>query len=95
MTKPSVKTPSPEHAFAPYIRILGKGKTGTRSLTQEEAREAFGMVLRGDAEPIQVGAFLMLLRVKEETPQELAGFVQACRENMVAPPQSLTPFHWI
>lgn len=31
----------------------------------------------------------MLLRVKEETPQELAGFVQACRENMAAPPQSL------
>jgi anthranilate phosphoribosyltransferase len=80
---------SSEHAFAPYIRILGKGKTGTRSLAQEEARTAFGMILRGDAEPLQIGAFLMLLRVKEETPQELAGFVQACRENMVAAPQGL------
>ncbi len=42
------------------------------------------MVLSGDAEPVQVGAFLMLLRVKEETGEELAGFVSACRENMLS-----------
>jgi anthranilate phosphoribosyltransferase len=47
------------------------------------------MILRGDVEPLQLGAFLMLLRVKEETPEELAGFVQACRENMIAPPAGL------
>lgn len=47
------------------------------------------MVLRGDVEPLQLGAFLMLLRVKEETPEELAGFVQACRENMSRPPTGL------
>ena len=55
-----------EHAFAPFIRILGKGKTGTRSLNQGEAQQAFGMILRGEVEPLQIGAFLMLLRVKEE-----------------------------
>ena len=47
------------------------------------------MVLRGDAEPLQIGAFLMLLRVKEETAEELAGFVEACRENMLAAPEGL------
>lgn len=47
------------------------------------------MILRGETEPVQLGAFLMLLRVKEETPEELAGFVQACRESMLAPPQEL------
>ena len=78
-----------EHPFAPYLRILGKGKSGTRSLLQEEARLAFGMILRGDAQPLQIGAFLMLLRVKEETPEELAGFVQACRETMLATPKGL------
>ena len=61
----------PEHAFAPFVRILGKGKTGTRSLTLSEAEEAFGMILSGQAEPVQVGAFLKLLRVKEETGEEL------------------------
>ena len=29
-----------EHPFAPYVRILGKGKTSSRSLTLEEARAA-------------------------------------------------------
>ena len=80
-----------EHAFAPYIRILGKGKTGTRSLNQGEAQQAFGMILRGEVEPLQIGAFLMLLRVKEESPDELAGFVQACRAHMKIPPQALRP----
>jgi len=47
------------------------------------------MVLRGETEPLQLGAFLMLLRVKEETPEELAGFVQASRETMLVPPQRL------
>lgn len=79
-----------EHPFAPYIRILGKGKTGTRSLQQDEARDAFGMILRGEVQPLQLGAFLMLLRVKEETPEELAGFVQACREAMLAAPDHLS-----
>ncbi len=85
------KTTAPtEHPFAPFIRILGKGKTGTRALTQAEAREAFAMILNGLVEPIQMGAFLMLLRVKEETPEELAGFVQACREHLQLPQAQLT-----
>jgi len=38
---------SPEHPFARFVRILGKGKTGSRSLSQAEAAQAFGMILRG------------------------------------------------
>ena len=69
-----------EHAFAPYVRALGKGKLGSRSLTQDEARDAMSMILQQQVEPEQLGAFLMLLRVKEETPAELAGFVEAVRQ---------------
>ncbi|MFT6275115.1 MAG: anthranilate phosphoribosyltransferase [Halioglobus sp.] len=78
-----------EHPFAAFIRILGKGKAGTRALSQSEARQAFGMILDAAAEPLQIGAFLMLLRVKEETPEELAGFIQACRAKMRTPPKNL------
>lgn len=81
--------PPTEHPFTPFVRILGKGRTGSRSLSRDEARTAFAMVLRGDAQPLQVGAFLMLLRVKEETGEELAGFVDACREQMSPPPAGL------
>ncbi len=83
-----------EHPFAPYVRILGKGKTGTRSLDFGEARTAFGMVLRGEVEDLQLGAFLMLLRVKEETPEELAGFVQACRDYLGELPTIACDLDW-
>lgn len=78
-----------EHSFAPYVRILGKGKSGSRSLSQDEARHAFSLILRAEVEPLQLGAFLMLLRVKEETAEELAGFILACRDEMSCPPAGL------
>lgn len=74
-----------EHPFAPFVRILGKGKNGSRDLTAQEACDAMSMILSGQIEDVQLGAFLMLMRVKEETPDELAGFVKAARR-FVAPP---------
>ena len=85
MTEPGFSNPAQEHPFAAYVRILGKGKSGSRSLSRVEARQAFAMILRGETEDVQVGAFLMLLRVKEETGEELAGFVEACRDEMIQP----------
>ncbi|MEM9256931.1 MAG: glycosyl transferase family protein [Pseudomonadota bacterium] len=79
-----------EHPFAPFVRILGKGKTGSRSFSRQEAEQSMGMILRGEVQDVQLGAFLMLLRVKEETPEEIAGFVDACRDQMVEPPTGLT-----
>jgi len=73
--------PQAEHPFAEFVKILGKGKKGSRPLTQDEAYRAMSMILADQVEPIQLGAFLMLMRVKEETPEELAGFVQAARDS--------------
>lgn len=70
------------HRFAKYIQILGKGKNGMRPLTQEEAYEAMQMIACYDVEPEQLGAFLMLMRVKEETAEEVAGFARAIRESI-------------
>jgi anthranilate phosphoribosyltransferase len=75
-----LQTSQPEHPFAETIRILGKGKKGSRSLTQNEAYRAMKMILTDEVLPEQLGAFLMLMRIKEETPEELAGFVLAARE---------------
>jgi len=72
--------PSHEHPFAQYVRILGKGKKGSRSLTEQEALDAMSMIMRDEAEDVQLGAFLMLLRVKEESPEELIGFVNAVKQ---------------
>lgn len=74
-----------EHPFANYIRILGKGQRGARSLTQDEAYDAMKQIFCYDVEPEQLGAFLMLMRVKEETAEEVAGFVRAIKESIAVP----------
>ncbi|VXD00869.1 conserved hypothetical protein [Pseudomonas sp. 8Z] len=74
-----------EHPFAQFVRILGKGKRGARGLTREEAREAMQHLLAGKVEDTQLGAFLMLLRHKEESAEELAGFTDAIRAHLAAP----------
>jgi anthranilate phosphoribosyltransferase len=82
-----------EHPFAPFIRILGKGPRLSRPLTQDEARAAGRMVLAGEVTPEQVGAFFCLLRVKTETPEELAGLAQAIRQS-VALPEARADIDW-
>lgn len=74
-----------EHPFAQFVRILGKGKRGARGLTREEAREAMGLLLDDKVEDTQLGAFLMLLRHKEESAEELAGFTEVIRPRLAAP----------
>jgi anthranilate phosphoribosyltransferase len=67
-------------AFAGFVATLGRGPGRSRALTRAEAREAMAMVLAGQADPHQVGAFLMLLRYRGEDPEEIAGLVEAARD---------------
>ncbi|MCP5083678.1 MAG: glycosyl transferase family protein [Alphaproteobacteria bacterium] len=73
------------HPFAKFIAILARGKTHIRSFTVAEAEEAMTMLLRGKTEPEQIGAFLMLLRLKEESPEEIAGFVRGVGTTLQLP----------
>ncbi len=71
-----------EDAFAAYVRTIGRGPGRSRALTRDEARAAMGMILDQTAAPLQVGAFLLVLRYRKESPDELAGFVEAARQRM-------------
>ncbi|SFJ38196.1 glycosyl transferase family protein [Celeribacter neptunius] len=73
-------------SIAEFVRILGRGPGRSRSLTQEEAHEAMARVLCGDAAPESIGAMLMLMRMKGEVPEELAGFTAALREGLTEVP---------
>lgn len=66
--------------YAEYIRILGRGPTKSRHLTQEEAHFAFSGLLSGEMADMQVGALLLLLRYRSESPEELAGIIAAIRD---------------
>src|SRR3954468_13419216 len=53
------------------------------SLSEAESRAAFGAVMSGEATPAQLAALLVGLRVKGETPDEVAGAADALRGAMI------------
>ena len=53
-------------------------------LARDEAREAMGAIMAGEATPAQIGGFLVALRLKGETPDEIAGFAEAIRSHVLA-----------
>ncbi len=54
-----------------------------RTLSPEASEEAFHAIMRGDASPVEVAAFLTALKTRGETPGEVAGGVRALRREMV------------
>ncbi|MEZ0309413.1 MAG: DNA-binding protein YbiB [Ramlibacter sp.] len=68
-----------------YIKEIGRGKQGARSITREQAADLFGQVLDGAVTDLEVGAFCLSMRIKGETPEEMAGFLDAtyARLNLV------------
>ena len=66
-------------AFKPFIAIAANGKP----LSRADAEQAFTMMMSGEATPSQIGGFLMALRVRGETVDELAGAVATMRAKML------------
>jgi len=54
-----------------------------RDLSQEDAREVMNSIMAGEATPAQIGAFLVALRIKGETADEIAGCAEAMREHVL------------
>jgi len=75
-----------EHPFAKYVRIIGKGPNLSRPLTNDEMYEAASLIMKGEIEPLQLGAFLCILRMRTEVPEEGEGFVRAVRDTLELPP---------
>lgn len=61
--------------------LIAKAANG-QALTREEARAAFDVLMSGEATPSQIGGFLMALRVRGETVDEITGAVEIMREKM-------------
>jgi anthranilate phosphoribosyltransferase len=53
-------------------------------LTRAEAREAMNTIMSGEATPAQIGGFLVALRLKGETADEIAGCAEAMRAHVLA-----------
>jgi anthranilate phosphoribosyltransferase len=53
---------------------------GGHDLTRAQAHEAMASLVAGDATPVQIGAFAVALRMKGETPDEIAGLAEVMRD---------------
>ena len=69
-------------AMSDFKTYLAKVASGT-PLSFDEARAAFDIVMSGDATPSQIGGFLMALRVRGETIDEISGAVATMRAKML------------
>jgi anthranilate phosphoribosyltransferase len=74
--------------FKPLIAKVATGQ----SLTREESEAAFAIMMSGEATPSQIGGFLMALRVRGETTDEITGAVSTMRAKVTpveAPPDAM------
>src|SRR5687768_4036852 len=65
-----------------YLKLVGNGQKSARSFTREEAREVMELIATQQATPAQVAALMAILRFKEETSAELAGFTEGLRKHI-------------
>ena len=56
----------------------------SHDLSRDEARQVMGSIMDGEATPAQIGGFLVALRLKGETADEIAGCAEAMREHVLA-----------
>ena len=74
-----------------FVKKVGKGRTLSADLTAAEARIAFAQLLEGAFHPVQAGAFLQALRIKELTQDELNALADVFRSRLAALSRSPAP----
>lgn len=63
------------------IKEIGRGKNAARDLSLDDARDLFTAILNDEIPPLQLGAILIAMRIKGESLEELAGFLEACESS--------------
>ncbi|MFH5798012.1 anthranilate phosphoribosyltransferase [Haladaptatus sp. CMAA 1911] len=72
------------HDFRDLIGHVGSGPKSADDMDYEQAKFAFGEILSGDVSSVALGGFWVANRWKRNTPEELAGFVDAMVEKTVS-----------
>ncbi|MBI4115538.1 MAG: anthranilate phosphoribosyltransferase [Candidatus Omnitrophica bacterium] len=66
--------------FREVIQKVSRGEKLSKDLTREEARQALEWIFEGQASQFQIGALFAALRMKGESAEETAGFVEVVRK---------------
>ncbi len=73
--------PSSCYATAHWIREIGRGAKGARSLSYADAHELFNAIIGGKVSELELGAILIALRIKGESVDEIGGFLAAAQSS--------------
>ncbi len=79
---------------APFIREVGRGKKGARDMSRDNARSVYEAMLEGRVSDLELGALLIGMRIKGESVDEIAGFLDAAEasfELLHAPESDFAP----
>ena len=74
-----------------YIKEIGRGKDGARSLNREQAADMLGQIVDGAVSDLEIGAFCIAMRIKGETAEEAAGFLDALHQRITPIPAKDKP----
>ena len=74
-----------------YIKDIGRGKDGARALGRAQAADLMGQVLDQQISDLELGAFCIAMRIKGETPEEMAGFLDATHARLNKIPTGQVP----
>jgi anthranilate phosphoribosyltransferase len=83
MTNPSTTIP---FAAARFIKEIGRGTKGARSLSRDDARELYDAMLDGRVSDLDMGGLLLAMRIKGESVDEIAGFLDAAEASITLLP---------
>ena len=74
-----------------YIKHIGRGKDGARALGRAPAADLMGQILDQQVSDLELGAFCLAMRIKGETPEEMAGFLDATHARLNKVPTDGAP----
>ena len=86
--------PTEPFPTAHFIKEIGRGVKGARSMTREDAAALYGAILDGRVSDLELGAILLAMRIKGESVEELAGFMDAAETSFAplpSPPGEFAP----
>jgi anthranilate phosphoribosyltransferase len=75
-----------------FIKEIGRGQKGARSISRGDAYQLYSAMLEGRVPDIELGAVLLALRIKGESVEELAGFLDAAHDSIDKLPMPEGPF---
>jgi anthranilate phosphoribosyltransferase len=79
---------------ARFIKEIGRGKKGARSLSRDDARDLYAAMLDGRVSDLELGGLMLAMRIKGESVAEIAGFLDAAEasfERVPAPAAAYAP----